>query len=153
MRCNIFLQDQNMLGWHGSLLKSFSSPLLKYLSYFTCSQEWFRAGLGIWVRLLYWYWLVFLHYNWPSEEVVLFCCVNSDNYTKDGVNCPLSLGHLETKIRAEHILLFRSWFWLVTTQFQLPLKKKETLFLSPEIMRNTLKVWWCLLEPVGSPEQ
>lgn len=114
-----------MLGWHGSLLKSFSSPLLKYLSYFTCSQEWFRAGLGIWVSLLYWYWLVFLHYNWPSEEVVLFCCVNSDSYTKDGVNCPLSLGHLETKIRAEHILLFRSWFWLVTTQFQLPLKKKK----------------------------
>lgn len=36
---------------------------------------------------------------------MLFCCVNSDNHTKDDVNCPLSLGLVQARISAELKLL------------------------------------------------
>lgn len=82
--------------------EGFSRLLLKYLSYFTHFQVRIRAGLGIWVSLLCLHGLGFLQSSWAIGGCCVILC---QHYTKDHGKCPLSLGLLQTRIRAEHLLL------------------------------------------------
>lgn len=100
---------------------------------------------------------VFYNTTGPLEGVVLFCCVNSNNHTKDDVNCPLSLGLLQARISAALILLATRIRWtyialhvlVLTSKKQIPasIKKKRNVVPKPrkceEYVENVMSAWAC----------